>query len=231
MVSLFNKSVNMSKFVAVILENDVINSVDINSCKEALEHYIIIIENIVKDFNKIVDKFRLILPAYAARPNWPKLVFILPTLHRSYNDYEHRKVFIETIETVCKNQNNVWPVKLLHVWDKNDARLFNKNDQKHTREGMETLWAAIDNTLAFCNRKLHREDAKMKPQAPVNDAEPSLDRGDEPANTGPSSRRYTWHRGNRGRQSNDRQYRLPPPPAAAGSSRSSSSYDNSSYYF
>ena len=163
MVHLFNKSVNMPKIVAIVLEDDLINHIGDQGIGTT-EHYAVYIEDIIKDFKRISEKFKAILPDSATRVNWPKLVFIVPTLHRNYDNYGQRKIFNEVLEAVTKEHEKIcWSLKLLQIWDENDCQLFLKREQRFTREGLNNLWYAIDKTFAFCNRKMFREEARNSP--------------------------------------------------------------------
>ena len=89
MVKGFNSAHNLPKFVVVVLENDIINEVEKRKyCRQRQEYYGKLLESTINDFQKMVNRMKLLLPSNAKREGWPKLLFITPTLHRNYADYE-----------------------------------------------------------------------------------------------------------------------------------------------
>ena len=158
MVSGFEHAQNMPKLVVLVLENDVINAVE--KGKYAPIFYNRMIADVIKEFHKIVEKFRKLLPVYAQRQNWPKLVFIMPTLHRFFNDYDDRRTFIDSLEKMVKDHDDVMALKLLQVWNENNPNFFYQQQQRYSGEGLNALWSAIDKTIAYCSRKITRDDLK-----------------------------------------------------------------------
>ena len=214
MIYLFNTSINMPKMVFVILEDDMINYTPVQGVGAA-EHYEVYIEDIIRDFNRIVNSFKQIIPKSATRCNWPKLIFINATLHRNYNNYRLHKEFNEVLDTVTNHHNNVWSAKLLQLWDENDINLFLKHEQRFTKDGLDVFWSAVDRTIAFCNRRMECEEAKYSRQqnAAVNNKnKENADRPQNDRNSSPRDRKIFWNRGDHsGKYNGGPRRRLPKP--------------------
>ena len=148
----------MPKMVVVILEDDLIKYVGSGNYVDI--YYAKYIEEIIKDFHRLKDKMSNLLPSNSKRTGWPRLVFIQPTLHRYYSNYELRQKLIATIEETIKPFNDVWALKLLQIWDKNNCNYYRYEQQSHTGEGLQALWMAIDRTIHFANQKVIREELK-----------------------------------------------------------------------
>ena len=160
MVQAFNEVTNMPKMVVVILESDLIDAVS-GEGDEVIMYYGRYLEDIIDDFHKIVKEMRQILPENAMKRGWPRLVFIIPTTHRNYTDKQKRQWFIDTLLTVVKYYDDVWALKLIQVWDENNCNIFSKRDNIFSREGLQIFWSAVDRTMAFCSRKITREELKI----------------------------------------------------------------------
>ena len=151
---------NIPKMVVLVLENDIINSVE--KGKYAVIFYNRMIADIIKDCKKAAGKLSKLLPVNAKRTGWPKLIFIMPTLHRYFNDYDDRRTFIESLEKTVKEHKNVWVMKLLQVWDENNANFFYHEQQRYSGAGLNALWQAVDKTIAYCSRKITRDNLKYE---------------------------------------------------------------------
>ena len=225
LIKLINNSINMPKLVVLIVENDIINEVKCDGIGSS-EHYIAYIENIIKDFKRVIEQFREILPISGQRNTWPKLLFLPATLHRNYsfNKYRERKVFNEVLSTISDHhKDTVWALKLMQVWNENDLSLYSKTEQRYTKEGLDTFWRAVDRTIAFGNRKLNRETNRPPPKMS------NMTEGEESANEQNSTlkpkpvlndknyqnrrdKRIFWNRGGDSTdQKGGSRRRLPPP--------------------
>ena len=157
----FNVAPNMPKIVALILEADLINEVrGLKYERQKQEYYGKFIEAIVTHFHDVKGRFDTLLPVNGKRPGWPKLALIMATLHRNYtrSDYDDRRKFNETLQIVAKKHKDVWPLKLIQVWDENNNNLFIHREQRMTSEGYTAYWKAIDRTLVYCNKQIKIED-------------------------------------------------------------------------
>ena len=109
-----------------------------------------------------MESFSIRLPEQAKRNGWPKLIFLASTLHRNYNDYGDRKAFNLALDTVCAKHNDVLPLRLLQIWNENDTNLYSATEQRYIAAGLPKLWAAIDRTIAFCSKKMSRDELRYE---------------------------------------------------------------------
>ena len=222
MIQGFNNAINMPKMVVIVIENDIINDLKDKDPTTKHEYYGRFLEYIIKTFQETSEKFRKLLPVAAQRPGWPKLIFITPTLHRFYKDYDARVKFIETLNIVAAQYANVWAVKLLQVWDENNTSIYLKYEQRYTGDGLNILWRAVDRSISFCNRKIIREDGKSDSElirAAKEENEGSADNKEN--NNTNNTRKIFWNRennsgtsydrDNRSYRRNDLRFKLPHP--------------------
>ena len=220
MVNLFNGAINMPKIVVVVLEEDLINEVSYEG-NAATECYAKYLTEIIDDFHRITTAFRQVLPNNAKKQGWPKLLMIPATLHDDYDNNNARVLFNDTLEAVAQYHNDVCPLKLLQVWDPHDHSIYSKTEQRYINGGVNRLWSAIDRTIAFCNRRICREDARFdktslkntektkNEQAKTNNAQES-----RAARFNPQleNRKIFWNRNNNRNQGKGPRMPLPKPP-------------------
>ena len=159
-----NECANMPKFIILIIEDDIIKDVGLDEPAVAAEFFEEYLEYIIKEITKLLKRFEFLLPEYSRQLNWPKLVFIAPTLHRNYeqNNLKLRQKFGVTLDECTAGKNNCWALRLLQIWDKNNLNLVRSDSNQITGEGISYFWRAVDRTLKFCDRKLARIEANQE---------------------------------------------------------------------
>ena len=157
LIEKLNVCINLPKLIVFIPENDFIQEIEYKGWG-VTEYYGKYLEEIINETNKLIMEFLSELPSKSKRDGWPKVVWILPTLHKNYSpqDRELRIKFTETIENIAQHHKNVWSVKLKQVWDEDNISLYSHLNRKYTNEGYHTFWTAVDRTIKFCDRKITR---------------------------------------------------------------------------
>ena len=115
----------MPKAIFIILEQDMIEEIDEKNVPKAIQFFEEYIDNMTKYLQKILKRFDNMLPEHAKRSGWPRIIYIEPTAHRNYTEDETylRRALGDVIQESTNDKQNVWSMKLLQVWDKNEVDL------------------------------------------------------------------------------------------------------------
>ena len=156
-----NKCQNIPKMVLIILEDDMIKDIKTTDREQAEQFFIIYTQYLVKTVQEMIQKFNHILPENAKRNGWPKTIFILPTVHRNYqyDELRLRQILGDVIEHEVKDKENIWALKLLQIWDKNDLNNVRADTNAITQDGLINFWKSVDRTIRFSDKRILRAEA------------------------------------------------------------------------
>ena len=158
LIQSLNKAIHAPKLIFLILEADLATMLqDRQRGHDNAEYYEEYLESMVDNFIAATNRFNNMLPKHAKREGWPKIVLLLPTMHRLYKDRELRQDFAASMLKVSKRYDNrVMTVKLRQIWNENDLSLC--TDGQLNRDGISCFWRAFDRTVIFCDKKVTKED-------------------------------------------------------------------------
>ena len=83
-------------------------------------------------------------------------MWILPTLHDSYENFDFRKKFIKSLRNIARNYDNTVVLPLRQVWSRDDESLYDSRRQRLTSSGYDIIWSAIDRTIRYADLRITR---------------------------------------------------------------------------
>ena len=141
-----NKCITIPKIVCIVMEDALIK--DVKTMNFGLTtDYEIRIKWLVSQLRKITDAFIDYLPLKMKRDNWPKFLFVCPSLHVNYENKPLRKKFTRVLEDIAAYSERTAALRLRNGWDFDNHNIFLKEQQRFTMEGLATFWVAIDKII------------------------------------------------------------------------------------
>ena len=142
----FNKCTFIPKVITVVLEDAIIN--DVGTANFGVTNdFEIRTKWLISQYRKIIDAFIDYLPHKSKRDNWPKLLFISPSLHCNYRNNNLRKKFTRILEDTCAYTEKSTSMRLRTGWDYDDTNIFLEPQQRFTTEGLASFWHATDKVI------------------------------------------------------------------------------------
>ena len=210
LVHLINRHAKLPKFIVIIPEDDLLNTVKYTGFGVS-SAYAKILDWLVLEFYKIISGFKDRLPAKCTKIDEPHMVWIQTTRHSNYNNDEIRGKFNNCMRVIAGAQDNTAVYFLQQLWERKNSNLVMQQNGYITFTGIGTLWGAVDRTIKYA---VSRYQAKIDKARFATYQQNKNDRG----------RRST----SKDRRSNSRDYRderryrrLPSPPMTSRSKNSS----------
>ena len=153
LVTGMNKCIAIPKIIVVVLEDSIISDIHQNNYGLATQ-YDMRVKWLVSQYRKTVEAFLDYLPLKAKRENWPKFVFICPSIHTNYRNNGLRKKFTKSLEEICAYTERMTAMRLKLGWDPEDNNLYLEPQQRYTSEGYASFWNAVDKLIEEYNRNI-----------------------------------------------------------------------------
>ena len=149
------------KWVVIVPETDIINHIKYtqhNLAESAVEAtYKMILEFLMSKFEELINTYtkQPHLPKRVNKGDWPRIIWIEPSLHLSYNNNDARIKFIAAMHNVVQEHPRTIVLPLKQGWnDANQSFVSVRNILSH--RGLQSFWAAVDNATRFADIKLSR---------------------------------------------------------------------------
>ena len=219
-----NNTLKLPKWIFFIPESDILDSLQHTGYGVSGEYGRLINWLMCQVNNSILDLKR-VLPYKSKKNNWPYVIWILPSLHISYNDFELRKKFIRSLRIAAKNYDNMGVISLKQGWNWKDDQIFNKTTQKFKRNGLNILWNSIDRAMRYADTKMIRSHGKTLSEIFQNNIDeeetlvlPEIVQNGHQLNNGHRDRMFDFFRqshdiSHRRHQDSEEGHRRLPPPA------------------
>ena len=147
-----NKHWKLPKYIAIVLDDDIINYVKFRGCGSA-QMYGELLERLVQDINEHIRIRLTQLPKKAVKKDYPHIYWVALPQHQNL-DNETRSKFNNTLESILKLYPSMRLAKIKDNWQTRDPDLvFN---EKLTATGVMMYWRAIDASLKFNIQKRER---------------------------------------------------------------------------
>ena len=151
LVHAINRCTQLPKIVVIVLEDDLLESINPNeNLAAALNKRI---RWLMHEYRKIIDTTKDFLPQNAKNDGYPKFLWINLTKHCNYTNNTERKKLGTCMENMSKFFDNNVSLRLVHKWEFSDTNLFLKEQQRFTSEGLNTFWTALDKTIEYFETK------------------------------------------------------------------------------
>ena len=148
LVVALNRTVVMPKIIMIVLEDDIIKTID-HKDHSLGKHYERRIKWLMSQYRRIIESFLEKLPLKCKREGWPKFLWVSPTLHKNYKNNVERKKFTQTLESNALITEKTTALRVRNGWDFEDNNLFLNDQQRFTVEGLASIWSAVDQVLEF----------------------------------------------------------------------------------
>ena len=158
-----NSKTRLPKWCVIVVEDDLIKDPKIPP-----EAYQKMIDWIMCEHEKATTRFRSFLPQKAKKYMWPLMLWLIPTLHVNYNNFQKRKSFIAALREAA-DDHNVALLPLRQVWCHTDSTLFTARQQQYTNGGLNVIWSAIDRAVKYADQRYHRNPGKALHELFIND--------------------------------------------------------------
>ena len=155
-IKLLNKFNTIPKIIVVVAENDIIKAINVEDSSGYSVHYGQAIEWIIDGHVDIMDKYKGYIQKNAkkGRRDWPYYMWISPSLHEQFEDYNLRRKFTKCLEKIAHGDRNIIAMRLMkQIWDQKDVNLVN-NQHRFTTEGYNTYWSAVDHAIKYMDEKI-----------------------------------------------------------------------------
>ena len=158
-VKAFQKFNRLPRLIVVIFEDDIVQAID-KAEQGISQAYEVLLSWLVKEHHRSVMTIKERLPTKALRQGWPHILYMAPTIHKYYRNDNLRKSFTRALESVARrnrNFENMSTLRLWNYWDKDDSRLYNKERNYITHDGISTFWQALHSSIKHCIQKLDEQ--------------------------------------------------------------------------
>ena len=152
-----NNQLLLPKWIVIVVENDIIRHFKHDGCDAPF--YDSVLKWLFSEFTTIREKIRANFPFKAKKYGWPYYLWVIPTLHKSYGDYDQRKTFIDSLQKINAQHDDAIAISLQN-WDENDSTLFLERERRYSNTGLKTLWNSIDQTIMYADGKVLRNHGK-----------------------------------------------------------------------
>ena len=173
LVSALNTMNVLPKWLIVVPEDDLIKNLKFEEYGVS-EAYGRIIDWIMVEHNKALTRMKGFLPHKTKKHQWPLILWIIPTLHTNYDNFELRKKFARSLR-IAANNNNVAVLPLRQVWKIYDKNVYSRSQQRYITSGLPILWTAIDRTIKFADQRITRNYGKALHELFPNDVDEEAD--------------------------------------------------------
>ena len=201
LVEALNKKVLLPKYIIVVPERDITDSLNLCDGKEE----VMIgkaLDTLMCEMSCLILDRKEFLPNQSKRLHYPQVIWVQPPSHKNFEDNNLRSIFNNCLERTLLRFQDVCYLKLKDRWDPRREELY--RFRKYTADGIGAYWEAIDAAFKYWDCKGNKIQS------------PSLSRID---NWSGRNDRYHWSRISRGNfnRNNDNRmdtfrFRLPAPP-------------------
>ena len=155
----------LPKWVVFVVESDIVKYMmnQVDGMHEPAEAYQKMMEWVMTQQDKAINFIKNYLPSKAKKYNWPRILWIVPTLHDGFtpDNFKLRKAFIFGLRSAAAQRENTIVLPLRQAWDRHDESLFDAQRNRFTSAGLDLLWTAIDRTIRFADTRLNRNFGKQ----------------------------------------------------------------------
>ena len=124
----------------------------------------IVLDKLFSDIRKGIQAYKEFLPKRGKKLDYPHILWIEAPLHNHYSKVfnEHCKKFNEALKLVATRVTGVSVLQLKKVWDPENAKLYLREQQRLTADGIMTYWMAVENTVRYCLVVLDQQKSKYR---------------------------------------------------------------------
>ena len=158
-----NEFVNLPKFIVMTLENDLIQATLMIDDDELEGAFNKIMNWLMNEIRKILMTQNEYLPKRSRRA--VSVMWILPTEHENYKYKWRRELLATSMARIAKLHANNRALELKQLWNKSDAALYLREQERFTSEGYAVYWRAVDRTIKFFDYILTKNEEKKAIQA------------------------------------------------------------------
>ena len=167
-INAFNTKMKIPKWIVIVMEDDLIRNLPTRN-KGMTAAYKKSISWMMTEQKKAVNRFKCYLPTRAKKHmNWPMIVWITPTLHVFYHNFNQRKKCTRALRAAA-DDHDIIILPLRQVWDYKNTDLFTAAQLKYTNTGLTTLWTAVDRSIKFVDQRVSRNPGKGLSELFCND--------------------------------------------------------------
>ena len=151
-VNTFNTQITIPKWVVIILEDDILKTVKPETIEEMKKLFTFLMTNIQEQMDRATKGIPLKANKYA----WPNFLFLEPSLHRSYQNNDRRKLAILALHQAVADFNRIIVLPIKQEWCPVSRELYNNNRGAISHIGLKAFWRGLDATIRFADTKLMR---------------------------------------------------------------------------
>ena len=159
LVSAMSRRATLPKIIVFILEDDIIDYIDYNDYGVS-EMMGPVMEYMTNEIRVSINKFKhKYLPKKSFRQHWPKIIWLMPTLHNNYsNNNLRRKLQTELYGILRKNNDNDTMGVKLKQWSSETTALVQPGTRNLTQLGLRCYWEAVDQAIKFADFRLFSDN-------------------------------------------------------------------------
>ena len=163
LVSAITDQPRLPKIIVNILDTDLMKNIDesIWDDTKALNR---VIGSMMSDQSKLILTQKSYLQQKAKRTNYPHIVWIEAPIHNNFPDNYRRERFNYSLNHMVQFQEDTTVLKFKKIWDSSNSRLYIRENERFTCEGLSAYWAAVDCTLRYLDtillKKFENKGAK-----------------------------------------------------------------------
>ena len=134
--------------IVVVLDDDAVAQINCNerNCKD---NVLAITRWLMNEFKKAIVAANDVLPEKAKRT--PHVLWMAPPTHKYFGNYnnDQRLVQSECLQETIHIMANMSVLKLVKIWDSENANFFLYDAYRFTSNGLDAYWASIDAAIKF----------------------------------------------------------------------------------
>ena len=94
--------INLPKVIVIVLDDDIVKSVKVPKDVSETEVYGRIVTYLVKEYHRILEAYKDLLPNKSRKYKFPQVIWIAPPNNRDFKNNNKRSKFASALDTVCK---------------------------------------------------------------------------------------------------------------------------------
>ena len=150
-----NSYSQMPRLIVVVLDDDIVRYVDSKHKDDVVLSVEIgkITEWLAREFERAILSYRDYLPSKAKRDYFGHVLWIAPPTHKFFGRSSNLKRERQSscLNTVVKFRQNMSCLRMLKIWEHDDANSFVHDSYRFTSEGLARYWLSIDSAIRFWN--------------------------------------------------------------------------------
>ena len=153
LVTGLNLYLTTPKLIVVVLDDNIVRYIDSRGKDEITLGVEIgtITEYLAREFERAILSYQDNLPTKAKRSFYPHVLWISPPTHKSFGKSSNLKREIQgnCLSTVVKFRQNQSVLRMVKVWEHDDANAFLYENYRFTTQGLTKYWLSIDSAIRY----------------------------------------------------------------------------------